>query len=137
MDTTAVILILVALAGGALVGWFVGSRPAADWKARHAERDGAAKEHEDNFKRAVAELGQAQVRIATLEANAENFDKQLTQLKEAREDLLALVGMVEAGTLVPVVSRTHPLLEAAEAVRHVEGGHARGKVVLTMDPVGV
>jgi DNA recombination protein RmuC len=89
MDTTAVVLILVALVGGALVGWFFGSRPTADWKARHAERDGAAKEHEENFKRAVAELGQAQIRIATLEANAENFDKQLAQLKEAREDLLA------------------------------------------------
>ncbi len=89
MEASAVVLILVALAGGALLGWFVGSRPTADWKARHAERDGAAKEHEENFKRAAAELGQAQIRIATLEANAENFDKQLAQLKEAREDLLA------------------------------------------------
>lgn len=89
MDTTAVSLILGALAAGGAIGWFLGSRPTADWKARHAERDGAAKEHEENFKRAAAELGQAQIRIATLEANAENFDKQLAQLKEAREDLLA------------------------------------------------
>ncbi|MGZ3258683.1 MAG: DNA recombination protein RmuC [Croceibacterium sp.] len=89
MDTTAVVLILGALAAGGAIGWVLGSRPTADWKARHAERDGAAKEHEENFKRAAAELGQAQIRIATLEANAENFDKQLAQLKEAREDLLA------------------------------------------------
>lgn len=89
MDTTAVSLILGALAAGGAIGWFLGSRPTADWKARHAERDGAAKEHEENFKRAAAELGQAQIRIATLEANAENFDKRLAQLKEAREDLLA------------------------------------------------
>ncbi|HSQ96029.1 MAG TPA: DNA recombination protein RmuC [Croceibacterium sp.] len=89
MDMTAVFLILGALAAGGAIGWVLGSRPTADWKARHAERDGAAKEHEENFKRAAAELGQAQIRIATLEANAENFDKQLAQLKEAREDLLA------------------------------------------------
>jgi DNA recombination protein RmuC len=89
MDTTAVILILVALVLGALVGWFLGSRTAMAWKARHAERDGAAKEHEENFKRAVAELGEARIELATLKANAENFDKQLQQMKEAREDLLA------------------------------------------------
>ena len=39
MDTTAVILLLVALAGGALVGWFLGSRPTAEWKTRHGERN--------------------------------------------------------------------------------------------------
>src|SRR3954447_10061822 len=88
MDTTAVILILVALVAGGAIGWFVGSRPAADWKARHAERDGAAKEHEESFRRAIAELGEARIELATLKANAENFDKQLQQLKEAREDLL-------------------------------------------------
>lgn len=89
MDTTAVIAILVALAGGVILGWFAGSRPAAEWKARHAERDGEAKEHEANFKRAIAELGEARIELATLKANAENFDKQLRQMKEAREDLLA------------------------------------------------
>jgi DNA recombination protein RmuC len=89
MDTTAVILVLVALAAGAALGWFFGSRPAADWKARHAERDGAAREHEEKLRRAVAELGDARIELATLKANAENFDKQLQQMKEAREDLLA------------------------------------------------
>lgn len=89
MNTTAVILILVALVAGAVIGWVLGSRPVAEWKARHAERDGAAKEHEANFKRAIAELGDARIELATLKANAENFDKQLQQMKEAREDLLA------------------------------------------------
>jgi DNA recombination protein RmuC len=89
MNTTAVILILVALVAGAVIGWVLGSRPVAEWKARHAERDGVAKEHEANFKRAIAELGDARIELATLKANAENFDKQLQQMKEAREDLLA------------------------------------------------
>ena len=39
MDMTAIVLIFVALAFGALVGWFVGSRPAADWRSRHGERE--------------------------------------------------------------------------------------------------
>lgn len=82
MDTAAVILVLVALAAGLAIGWFLGSRPVAEWKARHAERDG-------EFKQAVAELGAAQIELATLKANAENFDRQLQQMKEAREDLLA------------------------------------------------
>jgi len=82
MDTTSATLVLVAVLAGAAIGWFLGSRPAADWKARHGER-------EDEFKRAIAELGAAQIELATLRANAENFDKQLRQMKEAREDLLA------------------------------------------------
>lgn len=57
---------------------------------------------------------------------------RVLQATQAREDLLALVRMVSEGTLVPVVTVTHPLSEVAEAVRHVEQGHARGKVVLTM-----
>jgi NADPH:quinone reductase-like Zn-dependent oxidoreductase len=47
------------------------------------------------------------------------------------EDLLAISEMVESGQLKPVIDRTYPLSEAAEAVRYVELGHARGKVVIT------
>jgi DNA recombination protein RmuC len=132
MDTTAVIVVLVALAGGALVGWFLGSRPAADWKARHAERDGAAKEHEENFKRAVAELGQAQIRIATLEANAENFDKQLAQLKEAREDLLAQFKV--AGGEVLGKAQEEFLKRAEEKFGHAEKANKEA-VKSLLDPV--
>jgi DNA recombination protein RmuC len=89
VDPLAVVLLIVALGAGLALGWFFGSRPVADWKARHAERDAEAKEQEAQFKQAVAELGRAQIENATLRANAENFDKQLAQLNQAREDLLA------------------------------------------------
>ncbi|MBO0750141.1 MAG: DNA recombination protein RmuC [Porphyrobacter sp.] len=118
MDTTSDILILVALAVGALIGWFLGSRPAADWKARHAERDGQAKEHEENFKRAVAELGAAQIELATLKANAENFDRQLQQMKEAREDLLAQFKV--AGGEVLTRAQEEFLKRAEEKFGHAE-----------------
>jgi hypothetical protein len=35
---------------------------------------------------------------------------------------------------VPVIDRTYPLCEAAEAIRYLEAGHARGKVVVTVNP---
>jgi DNA recombination protein RmuC len=89
VDSLALILIAVAVLAGIVVGWFLGSRPAADWKARHGERDAEAREHEAQFKQAVAELGQARIEIATLTANAAAFDKQIAQLNQAREDLVA------------------------------------------------
>jgi NADPH:quinone reductase-like Zn-dependent oxidoreductase len=52
--------------------------------------------------------------------------------KEALADLEALVELLEAGTVVPAVDRAFPLADAAKAVRYVEEGHARGKVVVTV-----
>ncbi|MEW2073742.1 NAD(P)-dependent alcohol dehydrogenase [Streptomyces sp. NPDC017966] len=49
-----------------------------------------------------------------------------------QEDLRAVTALIGSGRLTPVVGRTYPLAEAAEGVRLVEGGHARGKVVLTV-----
>ncbi|MEU5702181.1 NAD(P)-dependent alcohol dehydrogenase [Streptomyces aurantiacus] len=49
-----------------------------------------------------------------------------------REDLLALKDLTENGKLVPPVDRTYPLAETAEAVRHLERGHPRGKLVITV-----
>ncbi|MGW3724788.1 NAD(P)-dependent alcohol dehydrogenase [Streptomyces sp. NPDC000851] len=48
------------------------------------------------------------------------------------EDLLAVTALIEAGQLTPVVDRTYALADAAEGVRHVEQGHARGKAVITV-----
>jgi NADPH:quinone reductase-like Zn-dependent oxidoreductase len=48
------------------------------------------------------------------------------------EDLVVLKELVESGKLKPVVERTYALGEAAEALHHIEGGHARGKVVITL-----
>ena len=49
-----------------------------------------------------------------------------------REDLAILAGLVQRGTVIPVVDRTYSLRETAEAVRHVESGHVRGKVVIAV-----
>ena len=52
--------------------------------------------------------------------------------KENHEDLIVLGGLIESGKLTPVIDRTYPLAEAPEAIRYLQQGHVRGKVVLTV-----
>jgi NADPH:quinone reductase-like Zn-dependent oxidoreductase len=49
-----------------------------------------------------------------------------------KEDLAVLAGLLESGEVTPVIDRTYPLEETAEAIRYLEKGHARGKVVITV-----
>ena len=46
--------------------------------------------------------------------------------------MTALSGLRDAGKLRPVIDRTYPLSEAPQAIRYLEQGHARGKVVLAV-----
>ncbi len=50
--------------------------------------------------------------------------------KESYTDLLVLKDFIEAGKVTPVIDRTYPLCEAPEAIRYLEAGLARGKVVI-------
>jgi NADPH:quinone reductase-like Zn-dependent oxidoreductase len=52
--------------------------------------------------------------------------------RQNREELLAVTGLIEDGKLKPIVDRTYPLADTADGLRHVERGHARGKVVVTV-----
>jgi len=52
--------------------------------------------------------------------------------KEVRDDLVAVTELVERGDVTPVVDRTFPLVDAADAIRYLEHGHAAGKVVVTV-----
>jgi NADPH:quinone reductase-like Zn-dependent oxidoreductase len=53
--------------------------------------------------------------------------------KRNQKDLAILKVLVEAGKVVPVVDRRYPLSEAAEALRYLGEGHARGKVVILVE----
>jgi NADPH:quinone reductase-like Zn-dependent oxidoreductase len=49
-----------------------------------------------------------------------------------KEDLATMSELMEAGKVKPVIDRTYPLSQAPEAIRYLEQGHARGKVVITV-----
>src|SRR2546428_457332 len=50
-----------------------------------------------------------------------------------KKDLLFIKELLEAGKVVPVIDRTYPLREVPEAIRYLEEGHAKGKVVITVE----
>ncbi|WP_351234223.1 NAD(P)-dependent alcohol dehydrogenase [Streptomyces sp. NPDC002133] len=51
---------------------------------------------------------------------------------ERHEDLQTLRELIEAGKVAPVIGATYPLSEAPEAIRYLQEGNARGKVVITV-----
>jgi 2-desacetyl-2-hydroxyethyl bacteriochlorophyllide A dehydrogenase len=52
--------------------------------------------------------------------------------REHYEELESLTGLIEAGKITPVIDRTYALGDVPEAIRYLDQGHARGKVVITM-----
>jgi NADPH:quinone reductase-like Zn-dependent oxidoreductase len=54
-------------------------------------------------------------------------------VKPNKEDLQFLKQLIETGTLTPVIDMTYSLSEVPEAIRYLEEGHARGKVVVTLE----
>src|SRR5213592_2667688 len=48
-------------------------------------------------------------------------------------DLTILADMMQSGKMKPVIDRTYKLEQVPDAIRYVEQGHARGKVVITVD----
>ena len=49
-----------------------------------------------------------------------------------QEDVAFLNELIEAGTVAPVIDRAYSLTEVPAALRYLEEGHARGKVVITI-----
>jgi NADPH:quinone reductase-like Zn-dependent oxidoreductase len=50
-----------------------------------------------------------------------------------QQDLGVLRDLMQSGKVTPVVDRRYKLADVAEAIRYVEAGHARGKVVITVE----
>lgn len=53
-------------------------------------------------------------------------------VKPNGDDLRVLAELIEAGAIAPVIERTYALAETPEAIRHLETGHARGKLVIAV-----
>jgi NADPH:quinone reductase-like Zn-dependent oxidoreductase len=61
----------------------------------------------------------------------QKFAQYMTKM--SKPDLIILGDLIQAGKLRPVIERTYKLNDAPEALRHLDGGHARGKVVITVE----
>jgi NADPH:quinone reductase-like Zn-dependent oxidoreductase len=53
--------------------------------------------------------------------------------KSSKQDLTIMCALMEAGKVTPVIDKVYGLSDVAEAVRYLEEGHARGKVLITLD----
>ena len=52
--------------------------------------------------------------------------------RHSKTDLMCIKELIEAGKVIPVISKIFPLEEAAEAFRYYGEGHVQGKVVITV-----
>jgi NADPH:quinone reductase-like Zn-dependent oxidoreductase len=52
--------------------------------------------------------------------------------KENGADYRALAQLAESGAMTPVIDRTYPLADAADAIRRIADGHATGKGIITI-----
>ncbi len=50
-----------------------------------------------------------------------------------QQDFMILTELLEAGKVIPVIDRCYPLDEVPDAMRYLGEGHARGKIVITME----
>ncbi|HAK06210.1 MAG TPA: alcohol dehydrogenase, partial [Spartobacteria bacterium] len=88
---------------------------------------GGAGWHDDMGMRLVGELS---AYVASRFVN-EKFITYIATLNKA--DLTILGDLMQAGKVTPVIDRTYKLNETRDALRYLETGHARGKVVITVE----
>ena len=62
---------------------------------------------------------------------SQNFAMFVAKLRQ--EDLTVLRELMEAGKVTPVIDRRYRLSEVPDAIRYLEEGHARGKIVITLE----
>ena len=79
-------------------------------------------------------VGGRMARVLALPIVSPFVSQTLVQLiaKRNKDDLEILSRLIDAGKITPVIDRTYPLSEVPTAIRYLEGGHARGKVVITV-----
>ena len=61
----------------------------------------------------------------------QKFSLLMAQMRQ--EDLTTLAALMEAGEITPVIDRRYSLSEVPEAIRYSEEGHARGKIIISME----
>ena len=153
----ALILLLIAVLVGAALGWFFGSRPVAEWRARHGARDAEARDLDDKFKAAIRDLAGASERasradgladelattraahgtvsgeLATLRANANNFAEQQRLLIDAKA---ALTKEFESAGAKVLADAQQAFLTRADARFEQSQAHNAERLKTLLAPVG-
>ena len=149
MDAVFAFFLLAALLIGMGLGWWLGGRPVADWRARHGERDAEAKDLAERLSRMAPELATMSDRAAradtlatqldaardeltTLRTQAAGFEEQKRLLSESREALLK--EFQNTGSKVLGEAQEAFLTRAAERLGHSEKASAE-KIKALLDPV--
>lgn len=150
MDMVALGFAVVALIAGLALGWFFGSRPVAEWRARHGAREEEVKAHAERLGRMAPELATMSERAARADAlaaaldaaRAENarfaaeragFEEQKRLLEEGRTNLLKEFENTGAKVLGNI--REEFLKTAAERFGHAERAN-EAKLNELLSPVG-
>ena len=81
---------------------------------------------------APAQMFQALLFVAWMSEKGGNKLRALSA-KTNQKDLILLKELLEAGKVVPVIDKRYSLSEVPEALRYLGAGHARGKVVITVE----
>jgi NADPH:quinone reductase-like Zn-dependent oxidoreductase len=68
--------------------------------------------------------------LGRLFSGGKKIAPMLAQPKQ--EDLLFLKELLKTEKIVSIIDKCYPLAETAEAIRYLETGHARGKVIITV-----
>ena len=78
-------------------------------------------------------LGRIASNIFTARALSSFTDQKFAQYrtKSSKQDLTLLADLIQTGRITPVIDRRYNLGEAPEALRYLNEGHARGKVIIT------
>ena len=86
----ALIALILGLVGGVSLGWVLGSRPVAEWRARHAEREAEAREVGERLARLVPELATMSERAARADALAADLDGTRADREALRAEIAGL-----------------------------------------------
>ena len=150
MEPLVLVAALVPLLVGIAVGWFFGSRPAAEWRTRHGEREAEAKELEAKYLRAFADLEAARERAGRVEgleqqldrvreenaafrAERAGFEEQKRLLEESRTSLLK--EFENTGAKVLGAAQERFLASATERFGHSEKA-SKEAIATLLQPVG-
>lgn len=72
------------------------------------------------------------LRLVAMSAFVNQLPKPTASTPDKQEAMAILTGYMDTGKITPVIDRTYPLAEVPEAIRYLESGQSRGKVVITM-----